>query len=89
MILITRGHKRVPSETVVRFGLCFSPARPIVGSVCIDFRWHGFHIVYTHAPDLLGCLEAVAHWDKVYEELTPNHQFAPQVKRVHDRWQRR
>lgn len=30
----------------------------------------GFHIAYLRVPDLLGCPDAVAHWNRFYEELT-------------------
>ncbi len=48
----------------------------------IELLKRGFHIVYTSVPDLLGCPKAVAHWDKVYEELTTKHKFAPKVALV-------
>ncbi len=48
----------------------------------IELLKRGFHIVYTSVPDLLGCPKAVAHWDKVYEELTTHHNFAKKVALV-------
>ncbi|MDX1929519.1 MAG: prolyl oligopeptidase family serine peptidase [Pirellulaceae bacterium] len=48
----------------------------------IELLKRGFHIVYTSVPDMLGCPKAVAHWDKVYEELTTKHKFAPKVALV-------
>jgi len=45
----------------------------------IELLKRGFHIVYTRVPDMLGCPEAVAHWDKVYTVLTSKHKFAPKV----------
>jgi len=45
----------------------------------IELLKRGFHIVYTRVPDMLGCPEAVAHWDKVYAALTSKHHFAPKV----------
>ena len=30
----------------------------------------GFHVVYMSVPDMLGCPEAVAHWNTFYRELT-------------------
>ena len=48
----------------------------------IELLKRGFHIVYTRVPDLLGAPEAVSHWDKVYAELTKNHQFASKVALV-------
>lgn len=48
----------------------------------IELLKRGFHIVYTSVPDLLGCPEAVSHWNKVYEELTTKYKFAPQVALV-------
>lgn len=48
----------------------------------IELLKRGFHIVYTSVPNLLGCPKAVAHWNKVYEELTTKHKFAPKVALV-------
>ncbi len=48
----------------------------------IELLKRGFHIVYTRAPDLLGCPDSVAHWNKVYTELTSKHNFAPKVALV-------
>lgn len=36
----------------------------------------GFHIVYMRVPDMLGCPEAVAHWNVLYAELTAKYGFA-------------
>jgi pimeloyl-ACP methyl ester carboxylesterase len=48
----------------------------------IELLKRGFHLVYTRYPDMLGCPEAVAHWDKVYAELTAQHKFASKVALV-------
>lgn len=48
----------------------------------IELLKRGFHLVYTRVPDLLGCPAAVTHWNKVYEELTAQHNFAPKVALV-------
>lgn len=42
----------------------------------------GFHIVFANIPNLLGCPDAVAHWDKVYAEMTGPHHLAPKVALV-------
>lgn len=39
----------------------------------------GFHIVYANIPNMLGCPEAVDHWNLVYNYLTHEHQFAEKV----------
>jgi lysophospholipase L1-like esterase len=39
----------------------------------------GFFIVYLSVPDMLGCPEAVRHWNACYRELTENYGFAPKV----------
>ncbi len=36
----------------------------------------GFHVVYLSVPDLLGCPEAVRHWDTLYRVLTERYGFA-------------
>jgi lysophospholipase L1-like esterase/pimeloyl-ACP methyl ester carboxylesterase len=35
----------------------------------------GFHVVYLSVPDMLGCPEAVAHWNVFYKELTERYGF--------------
>ena len=42
----------------------------------------GFHIVYMSVPDLLGCPDAVAHWNKFYAELTGKFGFAKKAALV-------
>jgi pimeloyl-ACP methyl ester carboxylesterase len=42
----------------------------------------GFHIVYMSVPDMLGCPDAVKHWDAFYEELTGKHGFAKKAALV-------
>jgi pimeloyl-ACP methyl ester carboxylesterase/lysophospholipase L1-like esterase len=37
----------------------------------------GFHIVYLQVPDQLGSPGAMAHWDRLYQELTSRYQFGP------------
>jgi len=41
----------------------------------IELLKRGFHIVYTRIPDMLGCPDAVQHWDQVYSTLTEEHGF--------------
>ncbi|NLX54265.1 MAG: alpha/beta hydrolase [Planctomycetaceae bacterium] len=36
----------------------------------------GFHIVYMSVPDMLGCPQAVTHWNAFYQELTAKYGFA-------------
>jgi pimeloyl-ACP methyl ester carboxylesterase len=36
----------------------------------------GFHIVYLRVPDMLGCPQAVQHWNAFYAELTQEYGFA-------------
>ena len=36
----------------------------------------GFHIVYMRVPNMLGCPQAVQHWNAFYKELTQKHGFA-------------
>ncbi len=42
----------------------------------------GFYIVYMSVPDMLGCPEAVAHWNALYEVLTRKYGFAPKAALV-------
>ncbi|MFM9966277.1 MAG: GDSL-type esterase/lipase family protein [Planctomycetaceae bacterium] len=37
---------------------------------------HGFHIVYLNVPNMLGCPEAVSHWNSLYRELTRRYGFS-------------
>ena len=37
---------------------------------------HGFHIVYLNVPNMLGCPDAVSHWNSLYRELTRRYGFA-------------
>lgn len=43
---------------------------------------HGFHIAYMKVPDMLGCPEAVAHWNAFYRELTEKYGLAKKVALV-------
>ena len=36
----------------------------------------GFHIVYMQVPNMLGCPQAVRHWNAFYRELTEKYGFA-------------
>jgi pimeloyl-ACP methyl ester carboxylesterase len=42
----------------------------------------GFHVVYMSVPDMLGCPEAVAHWNAFYRELTERFGFAKKAALV-------
>jgi lysophospholipase L1-like esterase/pimeloyl-ACP methyl ester carboxylesterase len=37
---------------------------------------HGFHVVYLSVPNMLGCPDAVSHWNSLYRELTRRYGFA-------------
>jgi pimeloyl-ACP methyl ester carboxylesterase len=36
----------------------------------------GFHLVYMTDPDMLGCPDAVAHWNALYKELVTEYHFS-------------
>ncbi len=42
----------------------------------------GFHIVYMSVPDMLGCPDAVKHWNAFYQELTGQFGFAKKAALV-------
>lgn len=42
----------------------------------------GFHIVYLSVPDMLGCPEAVGHWNALYRELTAKYGLAKKAALV-------
>ncbi len=42
----------------------------------------GFHIVYMSVPDMLGCPEAVQHWNAFYQVLTEQYGLAKKVALV-------
>ena len=42
----------------------------------------GFHIVYVSVPNMLGCPDAVAHWDICYAELTGKYGFSKKAALV-------
>lgn len=42
----------------------------------------GFHVVYMSVPNMLGCPDAVAHWNKTYAELTGKYGFAKRAALV-------
>ena len=42
----------------------------------------GFHVVYMRVPDMLGCPDAVGHWNAFYRELTTRYRFAPKAALV-------
>ena len=42
----------------------------------------GFHIVYLSVPNMLGCPDAVGHWNKAYAELTGKYGFAKKAALV-------
>lgn len=43
---------------------------------------NGFHIVYMRVPDMLGCPQAVEHWNAFYGELTEKYGFAKKAALV-------
>lgn len=42
----------------------------------------GFHIVYMRVPDMLGCPQAVQHWNAFYQELTEKYGLATKAALV-------
>lgn len=42
----------------------------------------GFHVVYMSVPDMLGCPQAVQHWNVFYTELTVKYGFAKKAALV-------
>ena len=42
----------------------------------------GFHVVYMSVPDMLGCPQAVQHWNAFYRELTGKYGFAKKAALV-------
>ena len=42
----------------------------------------GFHVVYLSVPNMLGCPDAVAQWNKTYAELTGKFGFAKKAALV-------
>lgn len=48
----------------------------------IELLRRGFHIVYTRVPDMLGCPDAVAHWNQVYAELNGRYGLADRAALV-------
>ncbi len=42
----------------------------------------GFHIVYMNISDMLGCPEAVQHWNVLHKELTTKYGFAQKAALV-------
>jgi endonuclease/exonuclease/phosphatase family metal-dependent hydrolase/pimeloyl-ACP methyl ester carboxylesterase len=78
------GFTRTDFQINGRPVLVVQPERPAVGLPWVwhgEFFGHkpapdiallklGYHVVYTRVPDLLGCPQAVQHWNEVYAELT-------------------
>ncbi len=42
----------------------------------------GFHIAYMRVPNMLGCPEAVAHWNAFYNEMTSEYHLSKKVALV-------
>lgn len=42
----------------------------------------GFHVVYLSVPNMLGCPDAVSHWNKLHAELTGKFGFAKKAALV-------
>lgn len=90
------GYERYDFEVDGKPVLVVAPKRPAPGKPWVwhgEFFGHkpvpdiaflarGFHIVYMSVPDLLGCPQAVAHWNAFYRELTGKHGFAKQAALV-------
>lgn len=48
----------------------------------IELLKRGYHIVYMRVPNMLGCPQAVEHWNAFYNELTTQHGFAEKAALV-------
>lgn len=48
----------------------------------IELLKRGFHLVYLAIPNMLGSPPAVEHWNRCYEVLTKEYQFAPKAALV-------
>lgn len=87
------GYDRYDFEVDGRPVLVVTPKNPAPGKPWLwegEFFGHkpapsvallsqGFHVVYMSVPNMLGCPDAVAHWNAFYYELTTHHGFAKKV----------
>lgn len=48
----------------------------------IELLRQGFHVVYLRVPNMLGSPQAVAHWDRLYDELTRTYGLSKKVSLV-------
>lgn len=90
------GYDRFDFEVDGRPVLVVAPKQPASGKPWVwhgEFFGHkpapdiallgkGFHIVYMSVPDMLGCPEAVEHWNAFYKELTEKYGFAKKAALV-------
>lgn len=90
------GYARYDFEVAGKPVLVVTPKEPAPGRPWVwhgEFFGHkpapdvallarGFHVVYTRIPNMLGCPDAVAHWDKVHEHLVTKHGLAKKVALV-------
>ena len=90
------GYDRYDFEVDGKPVLVVAPKRPAPGRPWVwhgEFFGHrpepdvallgkGFHIVYMRVPDMLGCPQAVSHWNAFYRELTEKHGLARKVALV-------
>jgi lysophospholipase L1-like esterase/pimeloyl-ACP methyl ester carboxylesterase len=77
-VLVVTPHRAAPGKPWVWHGEFFGhkPAPDIA------LLGRGFHIVYMSVPDMLGCPEAVAHWNAFYRELTGTYGLAKKAALV-------
>jgi pimeloyl-ACP methyl ester carboxylesterase len=90
------GYERYDFEVDGKSVLVVAPKKPAPGKPWVwhgEFFGHkpapdiallgrGFHIVYMSVPDMLGCPEAVVHWNAFYRELTGKYGFAKKAALV-------
>jgi hypothetical protein len=77
-VLVVVPHQAAPGKPWVWHGEFFGhkPAPDIA------LLGKGFHVVYMSVPDMLGCPDAVAHWNAFYKQLTENYGFAKKAALV-------
>lgn len=77
-VLVVAPNKPAPGRPWVWHGEFFGH-RPAPD---VELLKRGFHIAYLSVPNMLGCPDAVRHWDACYEELTTKHGLAAKVALV-------
>ena len=93
---VWNGYTRYDFEVDGKPVLVVAPKEPAAGRPWVwhgEFFGHkpapdiallgqGFHIVYMRVPNMLGCPQAVQHWNAFYDELTDKHGFAKKAALV-------